>query len=264
MFRVRAPSIAVIIQACNEAETLDRTLQSVVDSIAAAKNKIPELIPEIAVVDDVSTDNTRDIITAWTEKHPEIKLVTYEENQGPGFARNEGVRKTTGAYLFFLDADDVFYPNHIRLCLTHLMDNDELGYVFTKLHVDAPVHEQWRRSIDERNPINFCVRRVWHDMILGFAEEPDFRTYRTEDTLYLLCLRDLVAHEKIEVETCEQFVSTGNTLDRQREKLGITIAEWNTKVAAGEGDHCFVMTDEMKRVVEARLSHVRNLLGGDA
>jgi glycosyltransferase involved in cell wall biosynthesis len=263
MSRLRAPSIAVIIPAYNAAETLDRTLQSAVYSIAAARDKIPELIPEIAVVDDVSTDNTRDIISARSEKYPEIKLVTYEENQGPGFARNEGVRKTTGSYLFFLDSDAVFYPNHIHLCLTHLMDNDELGYVFTKLHVDMSRHEQWRHSIDESNPINFCVRRVWHDMILGFAEEPDFRTYRTEDTLYRLCLRDLVAHEKIDVETCEQFVSPGNALDRQREKLWMTMAEWNAKVAAGDGDDGFVMTDDMERVVEARLAHVRNLLGGE-
>ncbi|MBT6961247.1 MAG: glycosyltransferase family 2 protein [Rhodospirillaceae bacterium] len=264
MSRVRAPSVAVIITAYNAAATLDRTLQSAVDSVAAARDKIPELIPEIAVVDDISTDNTREIITRWAEKHPEIKLVTYEENQGPGFARNEGVRKTTGSYLFFLDSDDVFYPNHVHLCVQHLLENDDLGYVFTKLHVDMTMHEQWRRSIDESNPINFCVRRVWHDMILGFAEEPDFSTYRTEDTLYRLCLRDLVAHEKIDIETCEQFVSPGNALDRQREKFGMSMAEWNATVAAGEGDDGFVLTDDMERVVEARLSHVRNLLGADS
>lgn len=263
MSRVRAPSVAVIIPAYNAAETLDRTLRSAVDSVAVARDKIPGLIPEIAVVDDVSTDNTREIITAWSEKHPEIKLVTYEENRGPGFARNEGVRNTTATFLFFLDADDVFYPNHIHVCLEHLLENDDLGYVFTKLHIDMPMHEQWRTSLDESNPINFCVRRVWHDMILGFAEEPDFRTYRTEDTLYRICLRDLVAHEKIDMETCEQFVSPGNALDRQRDKLGMSMAAWNAKVKNGEGDDGFVLTDDMERVVEARLAHVRNLLGGE-
>ena len=99
-------------------------------------------------------------------------------------------------------------------------------------------------------------------MILGFAEEPDFRTYRTEDTLYRICLRDLVAHEKIEVETCEQFVSPGNALDRQREKLGMSMADWNAQVKAGDGDDGFVLTDAMEAVVETRLAHVRNLLGG--
>ncbi|MBT7451538.1 MAG: hypothetical protein HN793_11960, partial [Rhodospirillaceae bacterium] len=63
---------------------------------------------------------------------------------------------------------------------------------------------------------------------------------------------------------CEQFVSPGNALDRQREKFGMSMAEWNATVAAGEGDDGFVLTDDMERVVEARLSHVRNLLGADS
>lgn len=262
MSLLRAPSIAVIIPAYNAEKTLGRTLQSAVDSVEQARTQFPGLIAEIAVVDDVSTDGTRALTEQWAEKHSDIKLVTYAENHGPGFARNEGVRQTTGAYLFFLDADDVFYPNHITVCLEHLLERDDLGYVFTKMHIDMPMHDQWRASLDESNPINFCVRRIWHDMILGFAEEPDFRTYRTEDTLYRLCLRDMVAHEKIEVETCEQFVSPGNALDRQREKLSLSMAEWNAKVKEGGADDGFVMTDAMEQVVEARLAHVRKIMGG--
>ncbi len=68
--------------------------------------------------------------------------------------------------------------------------------------------------------------------------------------------------KKIDVETCEQFVSPGNALDRQSEKLGMSMAEWNAKVKDGEGDDGFVLTDDMERVVETRLAHVRNLLGG--
>ena len=257
---LRAPSIAVVIPAYNAEKTLERTLQSVIDSVDQARTAIPHLIAEIAVVDDASTDGTHALIEAWADRHADVKLVTYEQNRGPGFARNEGVRQTTGTFLFFLDADDVFYPNHISVCLEHLMGRDDLGYVFTRLHVDMPIHDQWRRSLDESNPINFCVRRVWHDMILGFAEEPDFRTYRTEDTLYRMCLRDLVAHEKIEVETCEQFVSPGNALDRQREKSSMSMADWNQRVKDGDADDGFVLTDEMERVVEARLAHVRSLM----
>lgn len=264
MSLLRAPSIAVIIPAYNAAETLDRTIESAVASVTEARIHIPELIAEIAVVDDVSTDTTRTLIEAWAEKVPEVKLVTYGENKGPGYARNEGVRKTTGTFLFFLDTDDVFYPNHIHLCLERLLERDDLGYVFTKLRIDMPMQDEWRRSLDESNPINFCVRRVWHDMIMGYAEEPDFRTYRTEDTLYRICLRDLVAHEKIEVETCEQFVSPGNALDRQRDKLGMSMAEWNAKVKAGEADDGFVLTDDMERVVKARLDHVNALRAGQS
>ncbi len=255
MPNLRAPSIAVIIPAYNAEKTLDRTLESAVASVGEARTHIPDLIAEIAVVDDVSTDGTRALIEAWAAKVPEIKLVTYPENKGPGFARNEGVRKTTGTFLFFLDSDDVFYPNHIHVCLERLLERDDLGYVFTKLHIDMPMHDEWRRSLDESNPINFCVRRVWHDMIMCYAEEPDFRTYRTEDTLYRKCLRELVAHEKIDIATCEQFVSPGNALDRQREKLAMPMKEWQ---ALGIDDG-FRVTEAMKEVIFARLEHVNML-----
>ena len=261
MIRLRAPSLAIIIPAYNAVKTLERTLRSAVDSVAQAATKIPDLFAEIAVVDDASNDDSAAIIARWAETHVDIKPVLMEENRGPGFSRSEGVRRTTATYLFFLDADDVFYPNHVHVCLEHLLERDDLGYVFTRLHIDMPMHDQWRRSLDESNPINFCVRRVWHDMILGFAEEPDFRTYRTEDTLYRMCLRDLVAHEKIDMETCEQFVSPGNALDHQREKLGMSMAECNARTKEGGGDDGFVLTDEMERVVETRLAHVRNIMG---
>ena len=255
--RIRAPSIAVIIPAHNAAATLDRTLHSVVESIAVAREKIPALIAEIAVVDDHSTDDTAMLIKHWAGQHDILKPVFLAQNRGPGFARNEGVRKTTAFHLFFLDADDVYYPNHIHTCLEHLMARDDLGYVFTKMHIDMPMHDEWRHSLDESNPINFCVRRVWHDMIMGFAEESDFKIHRTEDTLYRKCLRQAVAHEKIHIKTCEQFVSPGNALDRQRAKLSLPMAEWDP----AEVDDGFFLTDAMKRVIETRLAHVRNLIG---
>ncbi|MEQ8734248.1 MAG: glycosyltransferase family A protein [Rhodospirillaceae bacterium] len=255
--RVRAPSIAVVIPAYNAVATLDRALHSVVESLAVARAEIPALISEIAVVDDHSTDATAALIKQWAQQQDDIKPVLLGENRGPGFARNEGVRKTTAAHLFFLDADDIYYPNHILTCLEHLMARDDLGYVFTKLHVDMPMDAAWRQSLDESNPINFCVRRVWHDMILGFAEEPDFKIHRTEDTLYRKCLRQAVAHEKIHVETCEQFVSPGNALDRQRKKLSMSVDAWK----ASDVDDGFFLTDAMKRVIETRLNHVRNLVG---
>jgi glycosyltransferase involved in cell wall biosynthesis len=186
-----------------------------------------------------------------------VRLVRNPVNRGPGFSRTEGVRASTGAVLFFLDADDIFYPNHVHCCLTELLADDSLGYVFTRMKIDMPMHPDWPPSLDESCPINFCVRRAWHDMIQGFAEEDDFRTYRTEDTLYRMCLRDLVHHRKIDVETCEQFISPGNALDRQKQKLGMSMDEWN-KSGLDDG---FVLTAQMEGVVNARLAYIAKLQG---
>lgn len=252
----RNPSAAVIIPAFNAARTLDRTLESAVAALNVARAAVP-LDAEILVVDDGSTDSTREIAASWSQKDPAVRLVKMPRNAGPGAARNEGVRQSGAGFLFFLDADDVFYPNHMQVCLEALLRDDTLGYVFTRVKIDMPMHPDWPPSLDESCPINFCVRRVWHDMILGFAEEPDFRTYRTEDTLYRACLRRLVAHRKIEVETCEQFVSPGNALDRQREKFSYPKAVWQ-KMGIDDG---YVMTPQMEEVAAARFAHVEKLLG---
>ena len=180
---------------------------------------------EIVVVEDGSIDATSTIAEAWAARHPAVRLLRNLENRGLGFSRTEGVRQTTGALLFFLDAEDVFFPNHSHLCLTELLADDSLGYVFTRMKIDMPMHSDWLPSLDQSCPINFCVRRIWHDMIQGFTEEEGFRTYRAEDTVYRMCLRDLVRHEKIDVETCEQFVSPGNALDSQKEKLAISMTK---------------------------------------
>lgn len=254
---VRNPSAAVIIPAYNAAKTLDRTLASAAEALNACRAALPQpLDAEIVVVDDASSDTSGEIVASWAVREPAVRLIRNAENRGPGFSRNEGVRQTTGGFLFFLDADDVFYPNHMQVCLDALLRDDSLGYVFTRMKIDMPMHPDWPPSLDESCPINFCVRRIWHDMIQGFAEEPDFRTYRTEDTLYRLCLRDLVKHKKIEVETCEQFVSPGNALDRQRAKFAMSMAE----LRANPVDDGFVLTPQMEAVVNVRLAHIRKLM----
>ncbi len=256
--RSRLPSsAAVIVPAYNAARTLERTLHS---AIAAADFRVAQgpLDIEIVVVDDCSTDDTPHIAAAVAARDSRVKLIRAPENGGPGRARNIGVSQSSGTFLFFLDADDVFYPNHIHICTETLLADDSIGYVVTRLHVDMPIHPDWRDSLDGSNPINFCVRRLWHDMIQGFAEGPDFRIHRTEDTLYRMCLRRLVNHRQIEIETCEQFVSPGNALDRQRRKFAMPKADWLRE----PHDDGFVLTPAMEKTVLDRLAHVMKLKGG--
>ncbi len=80
--RLRAPSIAVVIPAYNAEKTLERTRQSVVDSVDQARTAIPNLIGEIAVVDDASTDGTGVLIKHWATEHADIKHVS-NKKQGP-------------------------------------------------------------------------------------------------------------------------------------------------------------------------------------
>lgn len=251
--RSRTPTAAIIIPAYNAAKTIVRTLDSARASVARCHALDLAAAFEIVVVDDGSADATAAIL----ERQDGVRVLTNVTNKGAAFSRNRGVRETTGQFLFFLDADDVYYTDHIHTCLQALLADDSLGYVFTRVKIDMPMHDDWRASLDESCPINFCVRRVWHDMIQGFPEEADFRSYGTEDTLYRSCLRRLANHRRIDAETCEQFVSKGNALDRQRQKFAHSKAEWQSKGI----DDGFRLTPEMERVALARFEHIARLRG---
>lgn len=67
---------------------------------------------EIIVVDDGSTDNTKEILKEYIEKK-RIQYI-YQENQGPGAARNSGIKASKGEYIAFLDADDAFKEDNLE------------------------------------------------------------------------------------------------------------------------------------------------------
>ena len=91
------PIVSVIIPSYNAADYITQTLESV---LAQTLTDI-----EVIVVDDGSTDNTRNILADFANKDPRLMLVE-QANQFAGVARNNGMSKAQGKYLYFLDADD--------------------------------------------------------------------------------------------------------------------------------------------------------------
>ncbi|GAB3010642.1 glycosyltransferase family A protein [Spirosoma pulveris] len=79
---------------------------------------------EIIVVDDGSSDNTREVAGRYSK----VRYI-YQENQGLSAARNTGILQSRGDYLIFLDADDWLYPNCVDIGLTLLHTNPEAAFV---------------------------------------------------------------------------------------------------------------------------------------
>jgi glycosyltransferase involved in cell wall biosynthesis len=100
-------SVSVCITCYNESDFVDDAIQSVLHQTAA------DCIKEIIVVDDGSTDGSREKIQQLVKKAASITLVT-QENCGVSAARNRAMRKATGDLIAFLDGDDVWAPSKIE------------------------------------------------------------------------------------------------------------------------------------------------------
>lgn len=91
-------NVTVIIAAWNAAETLDRAVKSCL----AQK----QVVVEVIIVDDASTDNTHDMAKSLAAEDSRVRVLRLPENGGPAAARNAGMQAATGTWLAVLDADD--------------------------------------------------------------------------------------------------------------------------------------------------------------
>ena len=83
-----------------------------IESIEA--QDIPQEEYEVICVDDCSKDNTVEVIKEYQKHYANIRLVQHEVNQTAGGARNTGIRKAKGEYLWFVDPDDAILPNVLK------------------------------------------------------------------------------------------------------------------------------------------------------
>ena len=102
---LNAVKVSVVIPVYNAAKTLAECLDSILNQT------MPQF--EVVCVDDGSKDNSWELLQAYASRDSRIRAVQ-QENQGPGMARNHGIRMAKGDYIIFVDADDYILPHALE------------------------------------------------------------------------------------------------------------------------------------------------------
>jgi len=102
---------------------------------------------EILVIDDGSSDNTKEEIKKAALCHSEIKLVENKTNQGKGFALKNGFSNATGNIIIFLDSDLEIDPFQVGNLLKAMRDNNAEIAIGSKRHSKSNVDYPLQRKI---------------------------------------------------------------------------------------------------------------------
>lgn len=127
------PDVAVVITTCNRPAFLPEAIASVLAQRFDGRI-------ELTVVDDGSETSSEPVVRPFVERgdgHVSVGFI-YQENQGLAAARNTGVRHTSAPFIAFLDDDDVFEPDKLRLQVNAMRADPEVGLSHTAFrYVDA-------------------------------------------------------------------------------------------------------------------------------
>lgn len=197
-------AVSVIIPNYNKEKYIGKCIESIL-----AQSLLPD---EIIVVDDCSSDRSREIVEEISRINPMVKLVALEKNGGVSNARNIGAQTALSNYITFIDSDDYYYSrdklknemNTIRMFSEqgreHVIAYSALVRVDidNKLIESASLRKSWyvygnayrtflSRSKVQSIPRDFCMKKGDFDSVGGYSYPHNF--YEDFDLLIRLSKR---------------------------------------------------------------------------
>ena len=183
---------SVVMATFNCGQYLDETINSLIGQSFSFGSNI-----QLIIVDDGSTDNTKEICQKYQNQYPNNILYLYQDNQGQGAARNLGLKYANGKYINFLDADDKFSGNTFYSIYEFFEKHyDEIDFVATRMFFFDKFEGQHplNYKFEEEKIINLCEEWDYPQLSASsaFFKRELFENYRfseslvnSEDTLML-------------------------------------------------------------------------------
>ena len=165
---IGSPTVSIVLPTFNRGNIL----RSAVESVLALDEELFELI----IVDDGSTDNTRDELRDLPSD-PRITILALELNAGANVARNAGISAARAPYVAFLDSDDTFLPGRLRQPLRILRRHRHVGMVLsaftTEKAAKTTVFSMPQRVYAGPDMLRLVARRVIQPTTSGLTVRRD-------------------------------------------------------------------------------------------
>ena len=160
---------------------------------------------EVLIVDDGSTDNTEQVVAPLLSD----KVKYYKKNNTErGAARNFGVEKASGDYVYFLDSDDWLLPNHLEVGFNKINEHNKPEVVHnrfkiyhedTKKLVNSELIKKDLKKILIKGNILGCMIFVRKDIMKLYPYSPNRNLSGTEDKLH-----NLILASQFDIKICNQ------------------------------------------------------------
>ena len=122
MTMVKNPTVSVIIPTYNRAHLIDKAINSVLSQTYQDY--------EIIIVDDASTDNTKEVVKDFTDSR--ISYIFHINNLDISAARNSGIKASQGKYIALLDSDDEWLPEKLDKQINKFeKESLKIGVIYT-------------------------------------------------------------------------------------------------------------------------------------
>ncbi len=111
------PLVTIGICCYNASETISRAINSALNQ--------DWLNLEIIIADDLSTDDSREVVLEAIAGKTNAKLITHDNNQGPAGTRNSIIKEAAGEFIAFFDDDDESFSNRVSCQIQYLQNFEE-------------------------------------------------------------------------------------------------------------------------------------------
>lgn len=147
-------SVSVIIPAYNASRTIIRTLDSL------KRQTRFDLIKEIIVVNDGSTDDTGKLVEEYKRRNPDVPVnMIVKTNGGVSSARNTGLEAATGSWIGLCDSDDEWLPQKLEIQYDIIMKNTNIDFLGGN-HIDGDLSILGKKitSLHKANLKELCIK----------------------------------------------------------------------------------------------------------